>query len=273
YNQRLFLHYAELDDATTIRRLLTKICPAEVYHLAGQTHVGASFDIPESTCQFAAMGTLKLLEILRDCDWRPKFLHVSSSEVFGRPALSPQNEQTPFRPVTPYGVAKTFATNMVRVYRDSFGMFACNAICFNHESPRRGESFVTRKITHTAASIKLGLASELRLGNLDGQRDWGFAPDFTTAFHRMLQLDEPGDLVLGTGQLRTVRDWLDAAFGSLGLDWGDFVKQDSRYMRKADPSKLVADPQLAWDTIDWPRKFEFAAMVEAMVNADLELQL
>lgn len=228
YNQRLFLHYADLDDITTIRRLLTKLHPDEIYHLAGQSHVGASFEIPESTCEFTAMGTLRLLEIVRDLDPLPKFLHVGSSEMFGQPTEQPQNEQTPLRPITPYGVAKTFATNMVRVYRESFGLFACNAICFNHESPRRGESFVTRKITRAAARIKLGLQSSVVLGNVDGQRDWGCASDYVDAFQRMLQMDQPCDLVLATGKLHRVSDWLDIAFDHLDLDWQKYVETDPR---------------------------------------------
>ena len=164
YNKRLFLHYADLDDTTTIRRILTKTQPDELYHLAGQSHVGASFDIPETTCQFTAMGTLKLLEIVRDLEKKPRMLHISSSEIFGRPQTSPQHETTSMRPVTPYGVAKAFATQMITLYRESFGIFACNAICFNHESERRGESFVTRKITRAAAAISLGLQDKLSLG-------------------------------------------------------------------------------------------------------------
>lgn len=268
YDHRLFLHYAELDDATTIRRLVTKVQPDEVYHLAGQSHVGASFEIPESTSQFAAMGTLGLLEILRDCDPKPKLLHVSSSEIFGRPDVAPQDENTPLRPATPYGVAKTFATNMVRVYRESFGMFACNAICFNHESPRRGESFVTRKITRSAARIKLGLQTELALGSLDAQRDWGYAPDFANAFHGMLQIDEPTDLVLATGELHTVRDWLDIAFTHLGLDWTRYVHQDPRFLRKADPSQLVGNATKAKQLIQWTPSIQFSEMVIEMVEAD-----
>lgn len=270
YGRTLFLHYADLEDTTTLRRLLLKTRPAEVYHLAGQTHVGASFEIPESTCQFAAMGTLRLLEILRDCDPVPKLLHVSSSEIFGRPKNDPQNEETPLIPVTPYGVAKAFASNMVRVYRDSFGMFACNAICFNHESPRRGESFVTRKITRTAARIKLGIERELRLGSLDSQRDWGYAPDYVAGFHRMLQGDEPQDLVLATGVLHSVRDWLDVAFGVVELDWREFVKQDERFIRKAEPTRLVGDASRARDSIGWQPTVNFENMVSEMVKADLD---
>ena len=271
YNQRLFLHYADLDDITTIRRLLNKLHPDEIYHLAGQSHVGASFEIPESTCEFTAMGTLRLLEIVRDLDPLPKFLHAGSSEMFGHPDQQPQNEHTPLNPITPYGVAKTFATNMVRVYRESFGLFACNAICFNHESPRRGESFVTRKITRAAARIKLGLQSTVTLGNVDGQRDWGYAVDYVDAFHRMLQMEQPRDLVLATGQLHRVSDWLDIAFGHVGLDWRKHVETDPRFLRKADPTRLIGDPTQASVLIDWRPKTSFEAMVSAMVDHDLEV--
>mgnify|MGYP003666133574 CR=1 FL=1 len=271
YGERLHLHYADLDDATTIRRILQKVTPQEVYHLAGQTHVAVSFEVPESTCQFAAMGTLGLLEILRDCDPIPKFLHISSSEIFGSPKESPQNESTPHRPITPYGVAKSFATDMVRVYRDSFELFACNAICFNHESPRRGESFVTRKITNAAARIKLGLDDRLRLGSLEAQRDWGYAPDFVEAFWQMLQADEPLDLVLATGQTHQVRDWLDIAFRHVGLDWNDYVELDERYLRKADPQRLVGDSSLAHERIGWKPRISFSRMVQLMVDAELQL--
>ncbi len=189
YNKRLFLHYADLDDVTTLRRVLFRVEPAEIYHLAGQSHVGISFEIPESTCEFTAMGTLRLLEIIRDMKPCPKFLHASSSEIFGRPDECPQNEQTPMRPRNPYGVAKAFATQMVRVYREAYGLFACNAICFNHESPRRGESFVTRKITRAAARIKLGLQPQLMIGDTDSRRDWGWAPDYVRGMWMMLQYE------------------------------------------------------------------------------------
>ncbi len=270
YNQRFFLHYADLDDVTTIRRLLNKLQPNEIYHLAGQSHVGASFEIPESTCEFTAMGTLRLLEIVRDLDPLPKFLHVGSSEMFGQPNEQPQREQTPLCPITPYGVAKTFATNMVRVYRDSFGLFACTAICFNHESPRRGESFVTRKITRAAARIKLGLQTNVVLGNVDGQRDWGCAVDYVDAFHRMLQMDEPRDLVLATGTLHRVSDWLDIAFSHVGLEWRKYVETDPRFLRKADPTRLVGDPTQASQSIGWRPTTSFESMVRSMVDHDLE---
>lgn len=269
YNRRFFLHYADLDDITTIRRLLNKLQPHEIYHLAGQSHVGASFEIPESTCEFTAMGTLRLLEIVRDLHPLPKFLHVSSSEVFGQPDQQPQNEQTPFRPVTPYGVAKAFATNMVRIYRESFGLFACNAICFNHESPRRGESFVTRKISLAAARISLGQQSKVVLGNVDGQRDWGWAVDYVDAFQRMMQMDQPHDLILATGKLHRVSDWLEIAFNHVGLDYRKYLETDPRFLRKADPNRLVGDPSQAAKSIGWQPTTTFEQMVCQMVDEDL----
>jgi GDPmannose 4,6-dehydratase len=187
YEKRLFLHYADLEDTTTIRRLVSKIQPDEFYHLAGQSHVGLSFDIPESTCELTAMGTLRILEILRDQPHPPKFLHASSREIFGTPEQSPQDESTPIHPESPYGVAKAFATQMVQIYRDTHGMFCCNTIAYNHESPRRGENFVTRKISMGAARIKLGLQKELRLGDIEAQRDWGDARDFVQAMWLALQ--------------------------------------------------------------------------------------
>ncbi|WP_430452804.1 GDP-mannose 4,6-dehydratase [Rhodopirellula europaea] len=270
YNKSLFLHYADLDDATTIRRVLVKTQPDELYHLAGQSHVGASFDIPESTCQFTAMGTLKLLEILRDLEKQPRFLHISSSEIFGRPDESPQNERTPMRPVTPYGVAKTFATQMVQLYRESFGLFACNAICYNHESPRRGESFVTRKITKAAAEISLGLSDEIVLGSLDGRRDWGSAPEYTTAMHLMLQQDTPGDYVLATGQTHSVEEFLDAAFQSIGLNYKDHLKQNPKYMRPAEVTRLVGDPTHAKNQLGWTPATTALDLAKQMTAADVE---
>ena len=271
YEKRLFLHYAELDDATTIRRILVKIQPDEFYHLAGQSHVGTSFEIPETTCQFTAMGTLKLLEILRDLSKQPRFLHISSSEIFGRPEVTPQNEQTPMCPVTPYGVAKTFATNMVRLYRDSFGLFACNAICYNHESERRGESFVTRKITRAAAAISLGLQEKLKLGSLDGRRDWGYAPDYTDAMWRMLQQPEPEDYVLATGAAHSIRDFLSAAFEAVELDWREYVEQDPRYMRPAEVTHLVGNASKAESKLGWKAATTLNDLAERMVRHDLQL--
>ncbi len=269
YNKKLFLHYADLDDATTIRRVLVKTQPDELYHLAGQSHVGASFEIPESTCQFTAMGTLKLLEILRDLEKQPKLLHISSSEIFGRPDSSPQNESTPMRPVTPYGVAKAFATQMVQVYRESFGCFACNAICYNHESPRRGESFVTRKITRAAAAISLGLQDQLRLGALDSRRDWGHARDYVQAMWMMLQHPAPDDYVLATGVTHSIEDFLDFSFGHVGLDWRQSVVTDAKYMRPTDVADLCGNPAKAADVLGWKSSLNCQALAQNMVDSDL----
>ncbi|WP_146408849.1 GDP-mannose 4,6-dehydratase [Allorhodopirellula heiligendammensis] len=268
YERTLFLHYGDLDDITTIRRILVKTEPDEIYHLAGQSHVGLSFEIPESTCQFTAMGTLRLLEMIRDLDKQPKLLHISSSEIFGRPESSPQNELTPMRPVTPYGVAKAFATQMVQVYRRSFDCFACNAICYNHESPRRGESFVTRKITRAAAAISLGRQSELRLGNLDARRDWGDAQNYVTAMWMMLQQDTPDDYVLATGRTHSVADFLQFAFEHVGLDWREFVVADSKFIRPTDVADLCGDPSKAIDTLGWQPPSSCQELAQRMVDHD-----
>ncbi len=268
YNHRLFLHYADLNDSTTIRRVLAKTLPDELYHLAGQSHVGASFEIPESTCEFTAMGTLKLLEIIRDLEKKPRFLHVSSSEIFGSPDHTPQNEQTPMRPITPYGVAKAFATQMVSVYRDSFGLFACNAICYNHESPRRGESFVTRKITKAAAAISMGLQDKLVLGSLDAQRDWGYAPEYVDAMWRMLQQSTADDFVVATGQSHSIEDFLVAAFRSISLDWQDYVQYDAKYSRPAEVKRLAGDASRARECLNWQAETTLPQLAQLMVDAD-----
>lgn len=270
YGTRLFLHYADLDDTTTIRRILIKTRPDELYHLAGQSHVGASFDIPESTCEFTAMGTLRLLEILRDLEKRPKFLNIGSSEIFGNPEESPQNELTPMRPVTPYGVAKAFAVNMTRVYREAFGMFTCNAICYNHESPRRGESFVTRKITLAAATISLELQKTIHLGSLDSRRDWGYAPEYVDAMWRMMQQSQPDDYVLATGVAHSVEEFLDAAFRHVGLDWRDHYRHDPRFDRPTTITRLVGDASRAKSRLGWASQTALHSLVGLMVDADIK---
>lgn len=270
YNQRLFLHYADLDDTTTVRRILHKIVPSEIYHLAGQSHVGISFDIPESTCDFTAMGTLRLLEIIRDLDTRPKLLHASSSEIFGQPACSPQDESTPMNPVTPYGVAKAFATQMVRVYRQAHSFFACNAICYNHESPRRGESFVTRKITRSVARIKLGLQEKLVLGNIDSQRDWGYAKDYVYAMWLMLQQQEPSDYILATGQSHSVREFLQIAFQSAGLIPDHHLELSPRLFRPLEVHSLVGNPNRIRETLGWEADTKLVDLVQLMVQHDLQ---
>lgn len=269
YGSRLHLHYADLDDMTSIRRILFKLHPDEIYHLAGQSHVGASFEIPESTCDFTAMGTLRLLELLRDMDPSPKFLNVGSSEIFGKPERDPQDESTPMNPVNPYGIAKAFSVQTTRVYRDSFGLFSCNAICYNHESPRRGKSFVTRKITNAVARIKQGKQDQITLGNLDVERDWGFAGDYVEAMWLALQHPEPMDYVLATGRLTPLKQFLEIAFNHVGLSWQDYIQTDPRYLRPAEPSKLVGNADRARNVLGWTPKTDLEGLVAMMIDADL----
>ena len=270
YGRRLFLHYGDLDDPTTLRRLLTKSAPEEIYHLAGQSHVGLSFEIPESTCEMTAMGTLRLLELIRDLPAAPRLFHASSSEVFGRPEQSPQDERTPMAPVNPYGCAKAFATQMVGIYRQTFKLFACNGIMYNHESPRRGENFVTRKICHAAAAIKLGRQQELLLGDTSALRDWGHARDYVLGMWLALQAEVPDDYVFATGILHSVQDVVEAAFGAVGLDWRTYLKQDARFMRPAEPLRLVGNPAKAKARLQWEARTTFAELIAEMTQAELE---
>jgi GDPmannose 4,6-dehydratase len=272
YGKRLFLHYADLDDPTTMRRALRRIEPDELYHLAGQSHVGLSFEIPESTCEMTAMGTLRLLEMLRDLPKPPRLFHASSSEIFGRPEAMPQNENTPANPVNPYGVAKAFATQMVRIYRDSFGMFACNGIMYNHESPRRGENFVTRKICMAAAAIKAGHQKELLIGDTSAQRDWGWAPDYVRGMWLSLQHPQPGDYVFATGELHSVQDVVETAFGVVGLDWRKFVRKDPRFLRPAEPQRLVGNPARAETLLGWKPEVKFSDLIRRLTEAELAQQ-
>jgi GDPmannose 4,6-dehydratase len=285
YGQRLFLDYADLNDVTTLRRIIRRIRPDEIYHLAGQSHVGLSFDIPESTCDEVAKSTLALLEICRDADGPIRFYHASSSEVFGRPDEAPQTETTAFRPRSPYGCAKAFATNLCRVYRESYGLFACSGLSYNHESPRRGENFVTRKITTSAARIKAGKQDCLRLGNLSAQRDWGFAKEYVEAMWRMLQQSEPAEYVLATGVATSVRDFARAAFAVVGLplelrntDEGEIgvcvetgrvlLRTDPRFIRPADPEQLVGDARRAEAALGWKASTTALELASLMARAD-----
>jgi GDPmannose 4,6-dehydratase len=270
YNQRLFLHYADLDDPTTLRRVVTKIAPHELYHLAGQSHVGLSFEIPESTCEMTAVGTLRLLEIIRDLPEPPKLYHASSSEVFGQPAQMPQDEQTPFAPVNPYGCAKAFATQMVGIYRKAYGLFASNGIMYNHESPRRGENFVTRKICGTAAKIKLGLEKELVLGDTSAKRDWGDARHYVLGMWLALQHQTPEDFVFATGELHTVQDIVEHAFAAVDLDWKDHVRVDERFMRPAESTHLVGNPTKARTLLGWTPGKPFEELIKEMTLAELD---
>lgn len=271
YGHRVFLHYADLDDPTTLRRVLVKVAPDEIYHLAGQSHVGLSFEIPESTCEMTAMGTLRLLEIVRDLPSRPRLFHASSSEIFGRPSVSPQNETTPYDPVNPYGCGKVFATQMVKVYRQSFHLFACNGILYNHESPRRGENFVTRKICRGAAAIKLGLEKELVLGDRAMRRDWGHSRDYVRGMWLMLQQPQADDFVLATGVAHSVQDVVEAAFEVVGLDWREYVREDVRFMRPAEPSNLLGSAEKARQRLGWVPEISFAQLIREMTETELAL--
>ena len=269
YDRQFFLHYCDLDDTTTLRRIIMSVKPDELYHLAGQSHVGLSFEVPESTCNFTAMGTLKILEILRDLPDPPRLLNVGSSELFGNPLQSPQNELTPFRPITPYGVAKSFSVDMVRVYRESFGLFCCNAICYNHESPRRGDSFVTRKISKAVARAALGHEGRLTLGNLSATRDWGYAPEYVEGMWRLLQQESPVDIVLATGLSTSVEGFLEYAYSHVGLDWRDHVDVDAKFIRPADGQALVGNPEIANRLLGWSARVTAPDLARIMVDADI----
>lgn len=268
--KRFHLHYADISDPTTLRRVLMSVRPDEVYHLAGQSHVGLSFEIPESTVDLTAMGTLRLLEMIRDCNHSVRFLNVGSSEIFGRPSESPQSPATAMVPVSPYGAAKAFSVNAVRIWREAFDLFAVNAICYNHESPRRGLSFVTRKIARGVAEIAAGRQETLVLGNLDTQRDWGYAPEYVEAMWRMLQADEPRDLVLATGRLTSLDTFLKHAFAEANLDWRKHVRVDPRFVRPTEPAKLFGDPSEAKSLIDWQAKITGPELAELMVRTEMK---
>jgi GDPmannose 4,6-dehydratase len=271
YNKTFFLHYSDLLDPTTLRRIFQKVKPNEVYHLAGQSHVGLSFEIPESTCEEVAMSTLRLLEICRDQPHSLKIYHASTSEIFGAVTESPQTEQTPYRPTSPYGCAKAFATQIAQVYRQAHGIFVCNGILYNHESPRRGENFVTRKISRRVAEIKLGLADQLQLGSVDARRDWGHAADYVRAMWMMLDHATPDDYVVATGKSHSVLDFVQAAFGVVGLPWEKYLVTDPSLQRPADPTQLVGNPEKITRVLGWRPEHLFEDLVREMVEADLAL--
>jgi GDPmannose 4,6-dehydratase len=270
YGKNLFLHYSDLSDTTTLRRIFREVGPSELYHLAGQSHVGLSFELPESTCDEAGMATLRLLEIVRDQAPSVRFYHASTSEIFGNASESPQTEETPMRPTSPYGCAKAFATQLSRVYRQSYGMFVCNGILYNHESPRRGENFVTRKIARSAARISRGLDVDLVLGNLESKRDWGRAQDYVFAMWLMLQHEKPDDYVVGTGAVHSVREFVEAAFKVVDLPWKKYVKQDPVFDRPIEPARLVGSADKIRKTLGWKPSGSFKQLVREMVEAELE---
>jgi len=259
YGRRLFLHYGDLSDGTTLRRILGDVCPTELYHLAGQSHVGLSFEIPESTCE----------EIVRAHPQPVKFYHASSAEIFGDASASPQTENTSLRPTSPYGCAKAFATQLARVYRQSYGLFVCNGILYNHESPRRGENFVTRKIARAAARIARNRDDNLVLGSLESRRDWGHAQDYVQAMWLMLQHETADDYVVATGETHSVREFVEAAFAVVDLPWEKYVKHDPSFDRPTEPVRLIGCAEKIRKTLGWKPTGSFAQLVREMVEAEL----
>jgi GDPmannose 4,6-dehydratase len=268
--RRLHLIYGDLNDASSLNKILRTVLPDEIYHLGAQSHVKVSFDIPEYTAEVTGLGTLRLLEAIRDSGLNAKFYQASSSEMFGKVQEIPQRETTPFYPRSPYGAAKVFAYWSTVNYREAYNLYACNGILFNHESPRRGETFVSRKITQAAARIKLGLQKELYLGNLDAKRDWGYAGDYVQAMWLMLQQDKPDDYVIATGESHSVRELVEVAFGYLDLDWERHVRIDPRYYRPTEVDQLIGDATKARVKIGWEPKVTFRELIIMMVSADLQ---
>jgi len=268
HNRHFYLHYGELTDGSCLATLLYDTKPDEVYHLGAQSHVRVSFDVPEFTADVVATGTLRILEAIRRTGVKTRYYQASSSEQFGS-TPPPQSEDTVFHPRSPYACAKVFAHNITVNYRESYGMHASCGILFNHESPRRGETFVTRKITRAVAHIKMGLQKKLYLGNLDARRDWGYAPDYVEAMWLMLQQDNPDDYAIGTGEAYSVREFIEASFARVNLDWNDYVEIDPRYFRPAEVDFLLADPSKARRVLGWEPKVTFHELVGIMVDADL----
>jgi GDPmannose 4,6-dehydratase len=267
----LKLHYGDLSDASALSRLIAKIQPDEVYNLAAQSHVRVSFDSPEYTSDITATGAVRLLEAIRESGMKPRFYQASSSEMYGKVQEVPQTETTPFYPRSPYGCAKVFAYWITVNYRESYGMHASNGILFNHESPRRGETFVTRKITRAVAHIQAGLQEKLYLGNLDAKRDWGYAKEFVEAMWLIVQQEQPDDYVIATGETHSVREFLDVAFGHVGLPWKKYVEIDPRYHRPAEVDLLLGDYSKARKKLGWEPKTRFEDLVKLMVDADIQL--
>jgi GDPmannose 4,6-dehydratase len=266
---RLFFHYGDLSSSEQLTGLITRLQPESIWHLAAQSHVAVSFEIPEATAAVTGLGTTRLLEALRASGVQARFYNAASSEMFGD-SPPPQDEQTPFRPRNPYAAAKLYGYWMTRMYREAYGLFACSGVLFNHESSRRGETFVTRKITRALAQIVAGRQERLYLGNLDARRDWGYAPEYVEAMWLMLQQDQPDDLVIGTGETHTVREFVQEAFGYAGLDWERHVAVDPRYVRPLETPHLVANAAKAKRALGWSPKVTFPELVRIMVDADLE---
>jgi GDPmannose 4,6-dehydratase len=268
---RLFLHYGDLADSVHLVKLLYKLQPDEIYHLGAQSHVRVSFDIPEYTADVTGIGTIRILEAIREAGVKTRFYQASSSEMFGKVQEVPQTERTPFWPRSPYGVAKVFAYWATVNYRESYGLHASNGILFNHESPRRGETFVTRKISRSVARIKCGLDNSLFLGNLEARRDWGYAPEYVQGMWLILQQDRPDDYVMATNETHSVREFVELAFELVGLDWKEYVKHDDRYERPAEVDLLIGDASKAKKLLNWEPQVRFEKLVRIMVDADLAL--
>jgi GDPmannose 4,6-dehydratase len=269
---RMRLVYGDLNDASSLNRIIRTVKPDEIYNLGAQSHVRVSFEVPEYTAEVTALGTIRLLEAIRETGVETKLYQASSSEMFGS-APPPQSEETPFQPRSPYAAAKLYAHWMTVNYREGYGLFACNGILFNHESPRRGETFVSRKITKALARIKVGLQEKLFLGNLDAKRDWGYAEDYMEAIWLMLQQDKPDDYVIATGETHSVRDFLDEAFGYVDLDWHKYVEIDPRYYRPTEVDVLLGDASKARVKLGWRPKVNFRQLIRMMVDADLQSEL
>jgi GDPmannose 4,6-dehydratase len=267
---RFLMHYGDLSDSGSLINLIRELEPDEIYHLGAQSHVKVSFEIPEYTADANGMGTIRMLEAIRASGVQTRFYQASSSEMFGS-TPPPQNEDTPFHPRSPYGVSKVFAYWSTVNYREAYGMFACNGILFNHESARRGETFVTRKITRAVARIHAGIQDRLFLGNLDARRDWGYAPEYVEAMWLMLQQDEPEDFVIATGEAHTVREFAELAFGRVGLDWERHVEIDPRYFRPSEVDVLLGDPSKADGRLGWKATTSFRDLVATMVDGDIRL--
>jgi GDPmannose 4,6-dehydratase len=270
-NTALRLHYGDLSDASALARLMERIQPNEIYNLAAQSHVRVSFDNPEYTTDITATGATRLLEAIRETGIKPRFYQASSSEMFGKVVEIPQRESTPFYPRSPYACAKVYAHWITINYRESYGLFTCNGILFNHESPRRGETFVTRKITRAVAHIKAGLQDKLYLGNLEAKRDWGYAKEYVEAMWLMLQQDQPDDYVVATGETHSVQEFLEEAFGYAGLDWHDYVKIDEQYFRPAEVDLLIGDYSKAKKKLGWEPRTTFKGLAKLMVDADVQM--
>lgn len=267
----LFLHYGDMIDSSNLNRVLEEVHPDEIYNLAAQSHVKVSFEVPEYSAEVDGLGVLRILDAIKETGLKVKLYQASTSELFGKARETPQRETTPFYPRSPYAVAKLYAYWIIRNYREAYNLFACNGILFNHESPRRGETFVTRKITRGIVHILAKKQDLISLGNLDARRDWGYAPEYVEFMWEMLQSKEPGDFVVGTGEAHSVREFVQEAFSYVGLNWQDYIRTDTRYLRPTEVDELIADPTYAREKLNWKPKIRFKDLIKIMVDADMRI--